>query len=167
MLELFAIQDVGHDDPRIRFIMAWNDLSGPERKRITPERICEMIGITPGHLFGLFAESVYDTEDTASRVLNLLNQTKLVSKAIKFAGRREGFKDRELLFKSSGFLPTTAGTSINMSQTAIAGSRSSSNRLDELLEPMEQDTLDFTEVIRGKGTVAQQSPSSFVIDNDG
>jgi hypothetical protein len=149
MFKLFAYLDLGPNDPRMKLILAWNELEG----HIELNELCEIVGISPGRLFGFICESAYEADQSTAALVRSMNQTGIVMQMVKFAKKKDGFKDREALLKSSGFLPLPRGTQVNVNATAQAGARvsssSSNGRLDEALESMEEDTLEFTEVIRG------------------
>jgi hypothetical protein len=168
MLEIFARADLGPDDPRALFIAAWNELTPSRRKSVTPEEICDMIGVSSGRMFGLFCEASLEVEGLASQLVLSLSHRNLVHTSLKFALRRDGFKDRELLMKSSGFLPTARGSSISLNASSSANALSAnqappaSTRGDENLASMEDDTLELTDIIRGQGSGERRSPSEFV-----
>jgi len=150
VFRLFACLDLGPEDPRMIMILAWNDMSGQRRKAIGLHDFCDAVGVTPGKMFGLACQTAVEVDSVSASFVRSINQTEVIQHMVKFAKKKDGFKDREALLKSSGFLPTPAGTSINVKAAAMASARSmaKAGRLDDGLESMEDDTLEFTEVIR-------------------
>jgi hypothetical protein len=160
MFEMFAQLDLGPDDPRVRLILAWNTLSPKERAATTPEKLCEMISISPGRLIGLLSETAYELEQSTSVLERAIHHQELVRKSVSFAKRRDGFKDREMLFKSSGFLPSPHGSTQNVNVSTIAAARAEATTPRDLsLESMEEDTIELTSIIRDD---PQDSPAGFV-----
>jgi hypothetical protein len=171
IFHLFSQLDIGPNDPRVDIIYAWNALSSRARQTITPEQLCEKARISYGRLLVLVEESARERNLLTSSIVRSMNATTLVHKAVNYGKTKEGFKDREMILKSSGFVPIPAGTEINA--TAISGSRSGAvaGRLDESLEEMEADTLEFTEIVRQaadpKHGGATGSPADFVTEEFG
>jgi hypothetical protein len=165
IFQLFAQLDLGPEDPRVDLIFAWNTLTDKQRKAITPEKLCERAGISPGRLLVLVEESARERNQITSSIVRSMNATTVVHKAVSYAKRKEGFKDREMLLKSSGFVPMPSGTHIT--NTAVSNSKSGAvvGRLDESLEEMEEDTLEFTEIVRAAAdSKRRESPADFVTD---
>jgi hypothetical protein len=168
IFHLFSQLDLGPNDPRVGLILVWNMMTSRERQKATPEDLCARAGISYGRLLYLVEESARERNQLTSSIVRSMNATTLVQKAISYGKGKEGFKDREMLLKSSGFVPMPSGTQIN--NTAVANSKSGAvaGRLDESLEEMEEDTLEFTEIVRAASdTKRRESPADFVTDEFG
>jgi hypothetical protein len=98
----------------------WKRLSSSGKKSVSLDQICKTRKIDPYHFLGVIAEAAIKYRDNASVIVAAMNLPKIVEKSIKFAQKKDGFKDREALMKHGGFLPVPSGnTFVNTLQTKV------------------------------------------------
>lgn len=64
----------------------------------------------------------------------------VVNKTVKFAKQKDGHRDRDMLFRSTGFIPTAGGISI---VNNVAARAQAANVTGEAFVPFEQDVIDI------------------------
>jgi len=117
------------------------------RKRVDLDQICRQKDIDPMHFLSVVSEAAMKYRDSAQIIIAALNMPSVVQASVKTALTRDGVKDRELLFKHSGFVPTPAGQKISiLNQNAMkaevnrdveGGVRSFERTMTELDEAVE------------------------------
>lgn len=145
-----------------RLLVAWDELGGKEN--VTPEEIAEAAGMTMGHMIGVIAEAAYDNSVAVSRLIEALNLEEIMDRAVKEAKKPDGFKDREKILQSAGLYPTPSGaTFINQNNSVTSASlRSGPVSATDGLESMEDDTIEFTTLVRGGAERKIESPSKLI-----
>jgi hypothetical protein len=111
----------GCEDPKVQAVLTeWNAMSPHGRRKTKIENICEGVGITPGEFLGRVAQHAHDTGLDLSKLILGVSHPRVLAASVKQAMRADGFKDREMLMKSSGFMPTPSGPTINNNVRAQA-----------------------------------------------
>jgi hypothetical protein len=145
-----------------RLLQAWDELGG--KKDVTPEEIAEAAGMTPGHMVGVIAEAAYDNSIHVARLIEALNLEDIMNRAVKEAKKPDGYKDREKILQSAGLYPTPSGATFINNPTAIAGAslRAAIPGDADGLTGIEEDTIEFTTLVRGGGEERVLSPSRMI-----
>lgn len=89
-------------------IEEWNRLCG-QKKTVSIDTICQAKGVDPFHFLGVVCEAAVKYRDNASLIIAALSMPNVIERSVKTALTKDGFKDRELLAKHSGFIPVPAG----------------------------------------------------------
>lgn len=108
-------------DEKVQAVVAeWDGFSSHQKRHHQLEPLCEGHSLSAGEFLGRVAQAAHDTGLDISRLIAGLEHPRVVQKSIQMAMRQNGFKDREMILKHSGFLPTPAGPRINVNASATA-----------------------------------------------
>jgi hypothetical protein len=136
-------------DPKVQEVVkAWDAMTPKCRSARRIEDLCTQACISPGEFLGRVAQDAHDTGLDVSRLILGVNHPRVLEKSIRNAMTTEGFKDREMLMKASGFLPTPAGPQItnNVMARAQAGVVTETPRG---LRPMEEEMVITSRGVKG------------------
>lgn len=89
-----------------RVMQAYNGLSRREQNQIIPEALCDLAGVKPRDLFAAVQTQLFDIGAQEAAVIVAVNQPRIVEKSAQLARTKAGFREREMLLKTTGFLPT-------------------------------------------------------------
>lgn len=135
-------------DDRVKaFVDAWDMLAGGDQDSCLLENVCAAVNIGPAEFVGEICRSAYRWNMDLSTLLAMMSQPAIVDKMTEFALEPAGHKDREMLLKSSGFLPLPKGsrTTIHVSAQAAAVAATENG-----LPSFEDDVTQNVRVIRGE-----------------
>jgi hypothetical protein len=93
----------------------------PEVARKLPiEAYCYAAKISPGRVFEMLTAVLVRQGANAMTLITAVWTPRLVEKSVEMGLRDDGVKDREMMYKATGFLPTPKGsqTIVNVSQNA-------------------------------------------------
>ncbi len=122
-------------------VWRWDSLSYYDQRRVPLEDLCEVCGVQPHKLVGEVASAGFRLGHDISTLIAAIAHPKVMKACVDRALQADGFRDREMLFKASGVLPTPAGPSINIVNSAAA-------RFTTTGGSSEEDTLTLSEVLR-------------------
>lgn len=153
-IELFRQVKPEPEDDRAKVLAAWFEMQVTDKTR--PEDVAEAAGISAAHLLGLISETLFTLQVPSAHIVRNANFSALMKKTMKFAGQKDGFRDREMIFKGMGEVPLPQGTIIHNHPMAIAGAgaradaaAAASTSGDTDAPDMESETLSFTDMLRG------------------
>jgi len=101
------------DDEQAKAVVAEYVEHGHE---ISLEAVVEKAGLTHEDFIGLVARTCYRFRQLREKTLGSIHAVGMMKASIKRALDPKGFKDRELHFKASGYVPTPRGIQIGMKQ---------------------------------------------------
>lgn len=129
------------------FVDAWDLLSPSDQEKVPLEQICAAVGISAAEFVGELARGAYRWNMDVSTLIAMVSQPAIIDKMTEFAMEPDGHKDREMLLKSSGFLPLPKGarTTIHVSAQAAAVAATENG-----LPSFEDDVTNNVRVIRGE-----------------
>jgi hypothetical protein len=87
----------------------WDKLEAKEQKRTDIETLLRAREVDVFHFVALVGEAAMKYRDTACVIVAAVNLPQVVKKSVDFAMKKDGVKDREMLFKHASFLPVPAG----------------------------------------------------------
>lgn len=112
------------DEDARRILRCYNDLPRYYARTLPIEAFCLAAGVPPVRALSLLTEVVVRFGVQASAIIAAVNQPRVVQKTVEMAMTDDGFADRALFHKATGFTPTPKGAQINIhaSANAAAGS---------------------------------------------
>jgi hypothetical protein len=120
-----------------------------ERAVATPEHVCDLAGVNANDFAAeIFREYIAFAGDAAN-LIEAANRSRVVRKSVAVALTNEGHRDREMLFKHSGFLPEKQGGGIHVNASANAENKVANVIRDTGMESMEANTLRMTRTLKG------------------
>jgi hypothetical protein len=125
-------------------------LSPKGRKAVSIDAICVKHDVDPLHLIAVVSEAALKYGNNSSIVLAALRFPEVINRSIKNALTPAGFKDRELLAKHHGFIPTPHGTSIQVNATAGARADASTAPESKGLPSFERTMRDTDDIVRDR-----------------
>jgi len=135
------------ESERIKVLVGhWDSLSDYDQRRASLEDLCEVCGVEPHELVGAVASAGYRWNADVSTLIAAVAHPQVTQACVERALQADGFRDREMLFKASGILPTPAASSIHILNTAAA--KTTTTGADSGLPSFEEDVLTFSEIIR-------------------
>lgn len=132
-------------------------LTRKEQRAATPEFICQEAGIDSDEFSGEVFASYMKYSNGAANVIAAAALPKVVKRSVAQALTPEGYRDRQMQFQHSGFLPTKQGSNINVSANANVDSRTAVVTAAEL-PSMESDSLRFTKILRNNAAELIDQP---------
>jgi len=97
-----------------KLLRAYYKLTRREQVNHMPEQLCDLAGVKPEELFGIVATELWRTARMEANLIVAAAYPKVIERTAKLAETKNGFKDRELFHKATGFLPQPKGPSINI-----------------------------------------------------
>lgn len=94
------------DKELAKFFQAYCGLTRREQVSILPEQICELSGVKTEILFAGVCGQLWKQSKMECNIITAVHMPKVVEKTMKRAATNQGIKDREMVHKHSGFLPT-------------------------------------------------------------
>lgn len=139
------------DDDMKRLLDHYNTMTATARKNVTPEDLCQLVipVVSVKTLLASIMPWIWTYSNAAAGVIAAVSNPAVIAKTAKMAlGKsRDAHKDRELMLKITGALPTAKGsqTIINNTPTATASaaSASSSSGLPIRLPSAGQDIMEL------------------------
>jgi hypothetical protein len=101
-------------------LKVWDEWSANKRRQTALEIACEAAGVEPAEFLSRTVEAAFKHNTDISKMLAAVNMPRVVGATVKNAMKERGFKDREVLLKHSGLLPTPGGQQINVQAIAQA-----------------------------------------------
>jgi hypothetical protein len=95
-------------------------------------------------------ESAISTGQHLASMKAALALPSVVDQTIKFAKRRDGHRDRDFLYRSTGFIPTPGGVSI-VNQVAASAQARNISLGEDMFTPFERDIAEVTKAVSGSG----------------
>lgn len=108
------------------------------------EDLCTEFSVPWPKLVGWAFEAAAATGQHLAAMKAALALPEVVDKTIKFAKRKDGYRDRDFLFRSTGFVPTPGGIAI-INQIAANAQARNIDAGGEAFVPFERDVIDITE----------------------
>lgn len=105
------------------------------------EDICTEMEIGWPRMVSWAMEAAMTTGQHLAAMKAALALPEVVEKSIKFAKQKDGYRDRDFLYRHSGFVPTPAGSSISI-VNQIAANAQAKNEGGAAFVPFEQDVID-------------------------
>jgi hypothetical protein len=146
------------EEPEVRAIFQLRQRLTEEQKNAVPiEAYALAVKISPKKLFGFIMQEVMDQSSKTVTMVAKLHHPAIIETTIKQAKKAAGVKDREMMHKALGFLPTPKN-----SVTVIHGDQNvNKNRVNlAVLPPLENVARDLTQ--RFIDLVPQKKESSHV-----
>ncbi len=131
-------------------VEAYESLPGPQRAAVSIDEICVRYDIDPLHFIGVVGEAVKKYGQNAAIVIASLSFPDVVSRSVKQALTKDGFKDREALMKNQGFVPIPRGHTINVNANAAARADASSAPESKGLPSFEKSMRDSDDIVRDR-----------------
>lgn len=143
LLELLRTASATQPDAA-RFLDKWFSFRGkPNVSRVSWDDICVECGFEWTKLVTMALEAALTTNHHLAAMKAAVALPEVVDKMVKFAKRKDGVKDREMLFRHSNFLPVPAGTTVSIVNQVAARAQASNS--PETLVPFEKDVIDAEE----------------------
>lgn len=140
---------VGDTDERFKQMLEkWDSTSRGEQLLIPLEELARTYNITPGELLGKVTQVAYEHNTDISNYMAAVMQPDVVKKTIDMALTEEGFKDRELLHKHSGFTPTPQQGSNILIQSKLSQTNADKSGDGMSLPTMEEDVVPMGRIVR-------------------
>lgn len=140
-----------HIEPGLAPVVeSYEGLTHWKRAAVSIDELCMYHGIDPIHFIGVVGEAAYKYANNSAILIAALQFPDVIARSVKEALTPEGFKDRELLAKHAGFIPTPHGQSINIQANAAARADSSNLPEREGLPSFEETMRRSDEIIRGR-----------------
>lgn len=89
-----------------RVMDAYASLPKREQAKVLPEQLCDMAGVKPETLFGAVCEQLWAQSRMECNVLAAIHMPRIMETTMKQAATPKGTKDREMVHKHTGFVPT-------------------------------------------------------------
>ena len=110
------------DSRALPFMDAWEKLTKSEQRRIMPEDVCDLCGVTPSRLGGIVSEQVLSSGMDASKILAGIEHPRVMAAVAKEAQRKDGYSDRALFLRATGSLPKEgASVVVHNTVASVAG----------------------------------------------
>jgi hypothetical protein len=98
------------EDPEARKVLEkYRSVPSSYRRLLPPEAFCHAAGVPPPHILEVVTIVAMRCGVIASTILAATMNPRVVKKTIEQALQTDGFKERLLLLKASGLVPTWAG----------------------------------------------------------
>lgn len=104
---LCAVED--KDQQMAKVINTYNALLPRERATVTPELLCELSKVSHKELFAAVCGKLFERSQQESALITAANLPRVVERTMQQAATKGGVRDREMVHKHSGFLPTPKG----------------------------------------------------------
>jgi hypothetical protein len=139
----------GCGDEKVQSVVkAWDAMTSDGRRRTKIEDLCVKECLSPGEMLARVAQDAHDTGLDVIKLIRGVAHPRVLQASIKQALKAEGYKDRELLMKTSGFLPTPTGQTFNVNASAKAQAAAVTEPVKGL-PSFEQDIITTAVVVRG------------------
>lgn len=92
-----------------KYMSAFYGLTRREQTTVTPEQLCELASVKTEVLFAAVCGQLWRNANIEANMITAINHPRVVEKTAKSALGKDGFKDREMFNKATGFLPTPKG----------------------------------------------------------
>jgi hypothetical protein len=140
-----------HIEPALAPVVeSYEGLTHWKRAAVSIDELCFYHGIDPIHFIGVVGEAAYKYANNSAILIAALQFPDVITKSVKEALKPNGFKDREVLMKHHGFIPTPHGTSINVQANAAARADASAAPESKGLPSFEQCMRIADDIIRGR-----------------
>ncbi len=123
-------------------------LKKKERKKITPEAACSLVGVDPEEFAASIFREYLRYSDQAANLIAAAGLPGVVRKSVQVAKTKDGHRDRRLQMEHSGFLPQRNGGGIHVNASASAENKSATVIQANELPTMETDSLRFTRILK-------------------
>jgi len=131
----------GSEDPAARaFLAVYDDAPASSRALLPPEAFCRAANVTTYRLVGIVVEEFVRLGMLESAFILGMNLPEITHKTVEYAMKPGGWRERELLFKASGFLPYPGGY-----RGTIIDLLDKQQQAPTRLPPMEAVILSFNE----------------------
>lgn len=145
------------------FATLYDNKSAYLRKLTTPamlEDLCTEAGIPWPRLVGWAFEAAASTGQHLAAMKAALALPSVVDKTIKFAKQKDGYRDRDFLYRSTGFLPSPSG-GISIINNLAANAQARNIAVDgEMFTPFERDIVEITGVMTDGKTMLPAAPAA-------
>lgn len=121
---------------------AWDNLTALQQKKTTLDDLCALVNLPIPEFIGVVAPEAFRYGINMAKMFVGMAQPNLVKKSIEVALTPEGVKDREMLFKATGLVPTSKGINIVNSQTNQANGGSG-------MPDFSEEVIDLVAAVRG------------------
>lgn len=111
------------------------------------EEMCVELGVSPHKLLGVVVEILSEQKSFETRIISYLAMPQVMKRNAKQALTAKGVEDRKMFLQANGILPTSHGSTINVTSTAQAAMLTS-NGDPSGLPSFEEHTVNFSEVVR-------------------
>ena len=124
------------DARALPFMDAWEKLTKSEQRRIMPEDVCDLCGVTPSCLGGIVSEQVLSSGMDASKILAGIEHPRVMAAVAKEAQRKDGYSDRALFLRATGSLPKEGASVVFHNNTTVLDGLQGGLSGNGALEPM-------------------------------
>ncbi len=138
----------------MRVMETWNGLRVKERERMTPEEVLEIAGVDPRDFAAEVFREYLTMATDASNLIEAANRPAIVKAAIDFAKKKDGWRDREMLFKHSSFLPQKSGGGIHVNANSSSEVKSAVVLPGEIAS-MESENVRMTRVLKADSVTVE------------
>jgi len=134
-------------------------------RQIPLEAYALAVKISTGRLFGLIAQELMDESEKVVELLTRARHPEVVQKTIQMALKPSGVKDRQMLHKATGFLPTPKNSFTLINNRAHIDTRSMTKVA--VLPPIEMVARQLMESFREIVPPQLPVPAEMPADEDG
>jgi len=138
-----------HIEPELAPIVEdFDKLNSGLKASVSIDEICAVRGVDPLHFIAVVGEAALKFGNNGAILIAALHFPAVIGKSVKEAMTSKGFKDRELLAKHHGFVPTPHGTSISVQASAGARADASSAPESKGLPSFERSMREVDDIVR-------------------
>lgn len=132
------------DKEMAKVYRTWVDLPPREKQTISPEMLCDLCSVKPSVLIGAVTAQLWAQNSQEASMITAIYHPRVIERTAKQAlNGKNGFGDRELFHKATGFLPTPKGGGITIDasqKTLVAGGNS---KVPASLPSMETEMMNL------------------------
>lgn len=138
------------DDRYLKLMGMWTGLTIQQRSALLPEDFLALAGIPPMEFMPELARTVFEVSKSQAAIVTAAGLPAVLTAGVKAASTMGGVKDREMIYKAAGVLPTPKGQEIHFH----AGGREDSGKAlpgeDQglFLRPLESDVIEVSKAFR-------------------
>jgi hypothetical protein len=133
----------------------WSQLQAKDRAKVVIETLCRNVDLAPADFLGEITRVGFTANMDISKLIAVMGQPEAVAAMVKNAkDRKNGFRDRELLFQTTGLVQKGSGPTFNVSANATAKTQTA-----VVLDENARGLPSFEETVL-KATKAVRSPAA-------
>ena len=144
-----------------RYRDTFSSLTADSQRKVLPEQICELAGVSPGELYGAVSRAMWETQGATSSMIGSIEHPKVLQKTARLAMKADHFKDREMFFAITGSLPHKKGASITIFNNPSASSHEV--KLDMQIRPK---LKSFDEAVIDMSRELEPAGPPFLVDEE-
>ena len=141
----FARAAQSNDPTLAQFLEAWDGLEAQAQQDPSQaDALCRRLRLSPLEVLRAVVQAAVEFCTLTSGLMACLALPEMVEKTIQFASMQKGFRDRELLYRTTGMVDTPGGISI-VNQVAARAQAKNIQAGGQMFVPFEQDVLEVDE----------------------